>query len=131
MGCKWYNASRQDVVSIPPALTNQQREALPMAKKLISDYDRFFQRILQLPSGCWEWQLAPDKDGYGLFSVGSATNGTARRVRAARWAYIEFVGEIADGLVIDHLCRNRICVNPAHLEPVTQLINTQEKRARD
>jgi len=42
---------------------------------------------------------------------------------AHRWSYEFFIGVIANGLTIDHLCRNTLCVNPTHLEPVAQSVN--------
>jgi hypothetical protein len=66
---------------------------------------------------CWAWQRGYDKDGYGLIWFGKAGR------RAHRAAYEEFVGPIPEGLSIDHLCRNRGCCNPAHLEPVTHAEN--------
>jgi hypothetical protein len=68
-------------------------------------------------SGCWGWEAAKDTTGYGRFWDGS------RVVPAHRVSYELFVGPITEGLHIDHLCRNRGCVNPSHLEPVTQREN--------
>lgn len=68
-------------------------------------------------TGCWEWQGACAAwNGYGLFRDG-------RVHKAHRFAYEHFVGPIPDGLELDHLCRVRRCVNPAHLEPVTHAEN--------
>lgn len=69
--------------------------------------------------GCWVWQWCTDKDGYGLLWA----NG--RRYRAHRWYWEQANGPIPDGLVIDHLCRNPSCVNPAHMEVVTHEENTR------
>lgn len=64
-------------------------------------------------TGCWLWGGRLTSDGYGRFFV-------AKKLRGAhRVAYQLYVGPIPDGLVIDHKCRNRCCVNPDHLEPVT------------
>jgi hypothetical protein len=60
-------------------------------------------------TGCWEWQRSLATHGYGY----------AGHVGAHRVFYEKAIGPIPEGLVIDHLCRNRGCVNPDHLEPVT------------
>ena len=66
---------------------------------------------------CWEWAGPINNYGYGRFHV----NG--KRMQAHRAAYILKFGSIPVGLVNDHLCRNRKCVNPSHLEPVTNVVN--------
>lgn len=68
---------------------------------------------------CWIWQLAIDADGYGQVSVGG------RNLQAHRFYYEQRFGLIPDGLLLDHLCRVRCCVNPDHGEPVTSLENTR------
>jgi hypothetical protein len=75
--------------------------------------ERFWAKVRRVPSGCWIWVASKDQSGYGRFGVGK------RPIVAHRVAYEALVGPIADGLHIDHLCRNRACVNPEHLEPVT------------
>lgn len=68
---------------------------------------------------CWHWRGSVNNHGYGLFSIGRRySNYYAHRV-----AYSLVRGQIPHGLTIDHLCRNRLCVNPDHLEPVTNAQN--------
>lgn len=64
-------------------------------------------------SGCWEWTASLNTNGYGQLNCDGRPRGSHRVV------YELLVGPIPEGLELDHLCRNRACVNPAHLEPVT------------
>src|SRR6266852_6967149 len=70
-------------------------------------------------SGCWVWQHAKTRSGYGFVSYTREPINQAR-TSSHRVAYTVFVGTISDGLVLDHLCRNRACCNPEHLEPITR-----------
>lgn len=82
--------------------------------------------LVDAATGCWPWQGKLDKDGYPRqIKVGSRTDGTRRAVRVHRWLCIETGIPLTPDLVPDHLCRNRACINPAHAEPVTRLVNHQ------
>lgn len=78
--------------------------------------ERFLRQTRITDSGCVEWTGFLDRDGYGQFRPGGRDSS---KVRSHRWAYEHFVSPIAEGMVLDHLCRNRACVNAAHLEQVT------------
>lgn len=67
--------------------------------------------------GCWEWLGRRDHDGYGRMTI--SDGGRRRNALVHRVSYLAFRGDIPDGLPLDHLCRNRPCANPHHLEPVT------------
>ena len=72
--------------------------------------------------GCWLWQSNATRDNYGLASY--LVDGEWKSIGAHRLSYITFVGEIPVGHQIDHLCRNKSCINPEHLEAVTARENT-------
>lgn len=68
------------------------------------------------PDGeCWRWIGAMGNHGYGVYGKPA--------ILAHRWSYLLHVGVIPPWLTIDHLCRNRWCVHPNHLEPVTRAEN--------
>jgi hypothetical protein len=79
--------------------------------------ERFWAKVNKTDE-CWLWTASRVGGGYGRFHP---TNGVS--VYAHRWAYEQLVGPIPEGLQLDHLCRVRQCVNPSHLEPVTQAEN--------
>lgn len=77
-----------------------------------------FNRAIPEPnSGCYIWLGAVNTHGYGHLKF------KGKYWQAHRLAYEQTKGPIAPGLVIDHLCRNRACINPDHLEPVTNAVN--------
>lgn len=92
-----------------------------MAGKLVPPEIRFWRFVEQTPT-CWLWRGAIVGRGYGQFGTG----GTGRAA-AHRFAYELLVGPIPAGLTIDHLCRVKRCVNPAHLEPVTNAENIRRR----
>jgi hypothetical protein len=86
--------------------------------------DRLMARAHLDVNGCWIWGGYCNRDGYGKIK----DDGGRRLLSTHRVTYEHFVEPIPDGLQIDHLCRNRACCNPAHLEPVTSRENTMRGR---
>ena len=83
-------------------------------------HDTKLERLIyhtEITPGCWNWLGQQSTTGYGRLKKGKSWT------RAHRYSYELFVGDIPEGLVIDHLCRNTLCVNPEHLEAVTMREN--------
>lgn len=79
--------------------------------------ERIMRRCVLDGNGCWIWHGSTDRAGYGHIRV------DGRTLYVHRVAYEWMVGPIPTGMQIDHLCRNRSCCNPQHLEPVTPAEN--------
>jgi len=76
-------------------------------------FEECFREFAVKGSGCWEWSGPKYANGYSKLTSGR------KQKLGHRWSYEHHIGEIPKDLVIDHLCRNRGCVNPDHLEAVT------------
>jgi hypothetical protein len=82
--------------------------------------ERFWSKVAKADSAsCWEWQGSQRGQGYGVFHTKQTGSIGAHRV-----AYMAVKGEVPENYQLDHLCRNRACCNPDHLEPVTSKVNT-------
>ena len=87
---------------------------------VVPPIQRFWSKVEPEPnSGCWVWTAYVRRDGYGELQLGRGPGA----ILSHRFAYEYFIGAIPPGLTLDHKCRNRQCVNPAHLEPVSRREN--------
>lgn len=88
--------------------------------------ERFWGTVDRSGEGCWTWTGALTGNGYGLFRVADKPT----NVRAHRYSYAIANGPIPDGMHIDHVCRNRACVNPTHLRLATKKQNAENTVGR-
>lgn len=86
--------------------------------------DRWMASKVEPDGDCWKWTGATSRNGYGMVAIHGV------RYMAHRAFYLYFVADIPAGLDLDHLCRNRACVNPWHLEPVTRSVNLRRGDTR-
>lgn len=111
---RWYKYGDPSLVSNP-------------AKVVLTESERFWSRIVEGEvDDCWLWPN-PNKRGYGLFGL----QNTGKTVYAHRYAWQDSRGPLEAGKVIDHMCRQRSCVNPAHLQQVSQGENLQNMSLTD
>lgn len=86
--------------------------------------ERFWSRVDRTDiGGCWPWTMSCGSHGYG--QIGWRTDGKVHTALAHRVAYMLEVGPIPDGLTVDHLCRQRRCCNPRHLQLLTNIENAR------
>lgn len=96
-----------------------RRHGDPLATPRFDPLAQRFWRYVAKTDTCWNWTGAISS-GYGVFVVDQRPT---KAVRSHRYSYELAHGPIPDGLTIDHLCRNKRCVNPDHLEAVTMRVN--------
>lgn len=89
----------------------------PVQVKVI---ERYWAKVTKHQDGCWSWLGCHSKAGYALFTI------RRRNVLAHRFAFEQANGPIPDGLFVDHMCRNKGCINPAHLRAVDPRTNACE-----
>lgn len=83
----------------------------------------YFNVLCNIETKCWEWKKGKDESGYGFITV------KGKNKRAHRFSYEIFVSKIKDKMQINHICNNRRCVNPNHLEQVTHIENGSREKA--
>lgn len=88
---------------------------------------RFWVKVSIQQNGCWLWTAGKFSNGYGLFALGTKPR---KNALAHRYAYQQLIGEVPEGKDLDHLCRVRHCVNPAHLEAVSRSENLRRGKKR-
>jgi hypothetical protein len=92
----------------------------------MAEFKPLHERYDVKPDGCWEWTSFKDGNGYGRFYVG-------RRYFSAHRYFYEWMNSvrIPPGMTLDHLCKNKACVNPKHLEVVTPGVNTRRAHMKE
>lgn len=87
--------------------------------KEVNIQKRFWNRVRRGGlNECWPWLGYIAKDGYGTIKI------DGKQLKAHRLSYLVNIGQIQESFVVDHICENKSCVNPDHLEAVSQKINT-------
>lgn len=95
------------------------KDCTPSKGRKTNNLEDVLKKYIVDESGCWNYIGALDKQGYGTFYYRQSG------YKAHRLTYQLLVGQIPNGFVLDHLCKNKSCVNPEHLEPVTQRENAR------
>lgn len=104
-----------------PSSVSEKMKLIRAMRPMLSAEQRFWPKVqLSSQDGCWLWTGAVTAAGYGMFGRGKRGEGN---FYAHRFSFTLHGGVLTPDKELDHLCRNRSCVNPAHLELVTRRTN--------
>jgi len=101
---------------------SQTKKFVRQRKRTFKTIEEHLTKYQVNECNCWVWTGPISVRGYGIQKVGGREG---KQYYAHRLSYEHHVGPIPEGLELDHLCRNRACINPKHLEPVTRSVNTK------
>lgn len=104
-----------------PARTDRRFKARMSLAAILSRYER-------APSGCWHWTGARNGHGYGMVNMWVDQRQTTFAPHRLQWMHTH--GPVPDGMVVMHVCDNRLCINPDHLVLGTQAANLADMRAK-
>jgi hypothetical protein len=102
---------------------------MKIMERIVSNESRFWEYV-EKTSYCWLWGAHTDAAGYGRFGLRMGPKNWKRNYLAHRYSYELAYGGVPDGLVVHHKCGVRSCVNPSHLEAITQSENASAKNRR-
>ena len=97
-------------------------------RDLVDPKVKILAKVSRNKNGCWVWIGAIFKKEHGNYGQMRVGRGGGKLRRAHIVSYETFVGKISEGLELDHLCHNTLCVNPEHLEPVTHAENMKRRK---
>lgn len=89
------------------------------------DVDKRFWSNVEKTETCWNWTGYRNRSGYGVIGIGGSKG---RNYLTHRWAWMQLIGEIPEGMQLDHICHNHACLNPEHLRLVTSKQNHEHKK---
>lgn len=122
----YFSTPRAEVrlLRVPISIDNSEGRRMVYYMKLLPKEEQRFWSKVRKTKTCWIWMGEKDPRYYGRHSIYRLK----KSFLAHRISHELTIGKIKDGLVIDHLCRNHSCVNPAHLEAVTSKVNINRGR---
>ena len=97
---------------------------------MVAFTERFWSKVTKSTDGCWLWTAGCNGNSYGMFRLGSRTDGSRRQIYAHRLSWVLTFGEISDQSLVLHHCDNPPCVRPDHLFIGSHRDNAQDRERK-